>query len=253
MDKLDTIIRRPAALLLLTLSITCVMRAQEQFKGAVLSQPSKKAHTTKRPSVLRVPPKAVEANARGNTSFDDARYEDAVAAYQEALAIYPQYVDAQVNLGDAYRELKRYDEAIGAYKRAITLKPTNGDAFNGLADTYEAMGREAEATQARARADANFARANPNFVQGGVIAGKALATPAPSYPAAARAAKVSGQVQVRVLVDENGDVIRAEAISGHPLLQTAAVQAALATKFSPTLLSGQPVKVTGVIVYNFVL
>jgi TonB family protein len=229
------------------------MRAQEQFKGAVLSQPSKKAHTTKRPSVLRVPPKAVEANARGNSSFDDARYEDAVAAYQEALAIYPQYVEAQVNLGDAYRELKRYDEAIAAFKRAIALKPTDGDAFNGLGDTYEAMGRAADAAQARARADANFARANPNFVQGGVMAGKAISKPAPSYPTAARLARISGQVQVKVLVDENGDVIRAEAVSGHPLLQTAAVQAALATKFTPTTLSGRPVKVTGVITYNFVL
>lgn len=248
-----TIIRRLFVWFLLILSIAVFARAQKEFKGAVLTQPSKKAHGTKRPAVSRVPPKALEANKRGNTSFDDARYEDAVAAYQEALSIYPQYVDAQVNLGDAYRELKRYDEAIAAFKRAITLKPTNGDAFNGLADTYEAMGRATEAAQARARADANFARANPNFVLGGVIAGKAVSTPAPSYPAAAKAARVSGQVQVKVLVDENGDVIRAEAISGHPLLQNAAVTAALATKFSPTLLSGQPVKVSGVIVYNFVL
>jgi protein TonB len=47
-------------------------------------------------------------------------------------------------------------------------------------------------------------------------------------------------------------VASARAITGHPLLQQAAVQAAYGARFSPTLLSGQPVKVTGVITYNFV-
>ena len=39
---------------------------------------------------------------------------------------------------------------------------------------------------------------------------------------------------------------------GHPLLRAAAQGAAMASKFSPTKLSGQPVKVNGVIIYNFV-
>jgi protein TonB len=59
-------------------------------------------------------------------------------------------------------------------------------------------------------------------------------------------------VVVQVLIDENGNVVSAHAVSGHPLLQAAAVGAARSAKFSPTKLSGQPVKVTGVIQYNFV-
>ena len=59
-------------------------------------------------------------------------------------------------------------------------------------------------------------------------------------------------VQVQVLIDENGNVVSAHAVSGHPLLQAAAVAAARASKFTPTKLSGQPVKVNGVIIYNFV-
>jgi protein TonB len=55
-----------------------------------------------------------------------------------------------------------------------------------------------------------------------------------------------------VTVDENGNVVSAQAVSGHPLLQAAAVAAARGAKFSPTKLSGQAVKVTGVIQYNFV-
>ena len=91
-----------------------------------------------------------------------------------------------------------------------------------------------------------------NPIRGGVLNGKALALPRPEYPDIARAAHASGTVVVQVLIDENGDVISAQAVSGHPLLQAAAVGAAREAKFSPTKLSGQPVKVTGVIQYNFV-
>lgn len=86
----------------------------------------------------------------------------------------------------------------------------------------------------------------------GVLNGKATHLVQPPYPAIARAAHASGTVIVQVVIDENGNVISAHATSGHPLLQPAAVNAARGSKFSPTKLSGQPVKVSGVIVYNFV-
>ena len=58
---------------------------------------------------------------------------------------------------------------------------------------------------------------------------------------------------MKVIVDEEGKVIAAQAVSGHPLLQAAAVKAAREARFTPTLLDGKPVKVQGVITYNFVL
>jgi protein TonB len=82
--------------------------------------------------------------------------------------------------------------------------------------------------------------------------GKAISLPKPPYPAIARSARAAGTVVVQVTIDESGKVISARAISGHPLLQAAAVQAAYGARFSPTQLSGQPVKVTGTISYNFV-
>lgn len=88
-------------------------------------------------------------------------------------------------------------------------------------------------------------------ISGGVLNGKATSLPKPAYPAIARAAHASGAVNVRVLVDESGNVLTALAVSGHPLLQASAVAAARQAKFKPTLLSGQPVKVSGIIVYNF--
>lgn len=89
-------------------------------------------------------------------------------------------------------------------------------------------------------------------ISGGVLNGKAISLPKPAYPPIARAAHAAGTVVVQVLIDENGNVVSAHAVSGHPLLQAAAVGAARSAKFSPTKLSGQPVKVTGVIQYNFV-
>lgn len=88
-------------------------------------------------------------------------------------------------------------------------------------------------------------------ISGGVLNAKAISLPKPPYPPIAKAAKASGTVVVQVTVDENGNVISAHAISGHPLLQAACVAAARGAKFSPTKLAGQPVKVNGVINYNF--
>lgn len=91
------------------------------------------------------------------------------------------------------------------------------------------------------------------LVEGGVLNGKAISKPRPGYPPAAKQQRVSGTVLVQVLVDEAGRVIKAEAVCGHPLLVKEAVEAAREARFTPTLLSGQPVKVTGIITYNFVL
>ncbi|MGI9036745.1 MAG: energy transducer TonB [Pyrinomonadaceae bacterium] len=92
----------------------------------------------------------------------------------------------------------------------------------------------------------------PKKVSLGVLNGKATHLVTPPYPPAARAVHASGAVNVQVSIDTSGNVVSASAVSGHPLLRQAAEQAARQSKFSPTMLSGQPVAVSGVIVYNFV-
>ena len=89
-------------------------------------------------------------------------------------------------------------------------------------------------------------------IEGGVLNGKAISLPRPAYPAIARAAHASGTVTVQVLIDEEGNVIAAHAVDGHPLLQAVSVAAARQARFSPTLLEDEPVRVTGVIQYTFV-
>jgi TonB family protein len=88
-------------------------------------------------------------------------------------------------------------------------------------------------------------------INGGVLNSKAVRMPLPEYPAIAKAANASGAVTVEVTIDEDGNVSSANAVSGHPLLRAAAVTAARQAKFPPTKLSGQAVKVSGVLVYNF--
>ncbi len=93
----------------------------------------------------------------------------------------------------------------------------------------------------------------PAIVSKGVITGEAIELPKPAYPALAKQTGTHGSVNVQVLIDENGKVISAHAVSGHPLLCPEAVRAAYRARFSPTRLSDQPVKVSGVITYNFLL
>jgi protein TonB len=86
-----------------------------------------------------------------------------------------------------------------------------------------------------------------------VLISKALSLPQPPYPPLAKQIHAQGSVNVQILVDEQGRVISAQAVSGNPMLLLAAKEAAQRARFSPTVLNGQAVKVQGVITYNFVL
>ena len=86
---------------------------------------------------------------------------------------------------------------------------------------------------------------------GAVLQGNAIKRVQPAYPPLAKAAKVSGSVVVEVTLDEEGNVIAARAVTGHPLLKDSAVTAARGWKFKPTTLDGTAVKVIGTLTFNF--
>ena len=96
-------------------------------------------------------------------------------------------------------------------------------------------------------------KAVPKVISKGVITGEAVSLPKPAYPPLAKQMGIQGKVSVQVLIDESGKVISAKAIDGSPALIHAAQRAAFDARFKPTRLSDQPVKVSGVITYNFVL
>jgi TonB family protein len=89
-------------------------------------------------------------------------------------------------------------------------------------------------------------------IAGGVINGRALKLVQPKYPEAARKTHDSGQIKVQIVINEIGNVESAQALNGPESLKEAAVAAAWQCRFTPTLLMGQPVRVSGVIIYNFV-
>jgi TonB family protein len=124
-------------------------------------------------------------------------------------------------------------------------------------ETETRLAREAQASRSGDVQNAPDQAATPSnrrtLVSGGVLNGKAIYKPQPAYPPDARAARAAGTVTVQILIDEEGKVIEAHAVSGHPLLRDAAETAARNSRFSPTRLQGQPVKVSGVITYSFVL
>lgn len=91
----------------------------------------------------------------------------------------------------------------------------------------------------------------PAKIQLGVLNMTAKSLPRPDYPAQAKTAGAAGEVRVYVTTDGEGNVIEASATSGNALLRGAAEKAALHAKFDPVVLSGQKVKVSGVLIYNF--
>lgn len=176
-----------------------------------------------------------------------------------------------VKRGDSHFFYKNYENAVKDFTEAIKLEPTNEELYSKRSEAYQKLGKtdlsvedDMKVSQLKDEKESKDNPSNtttdkssnnrkiPKTISGGVLNGKATNLVKPPYPAAARAVRASGAVNVQVLIDESGRVVSARAVSGHPLLRLAAEQAARASKFSPTLLSGQPVNVTGVIVYNFV-
>lgn len=148
---------------------------------------------------------------------------------------------------------ERLDLAAGGEMVSLLDRRPDEAAPDTPVDVEEdADGSHGDATDASEDAETETP-SDGRVVSGGVLNGKAISKPQPPYPPAAKAARASGVVVVQVTVDETGSVISAKAVSGHPLLRAAAEAAAKQAKFSPTLLSEEPVKVSGMLTYNFVL
>lgn len=88
-------------------------------------------------------------------------------------------------------------------------------------------------------------------IDGGVLNNKALELPKPKYPEEARKAKIVGRVTVKILIDEKGNIVSAEAVDGPEILRASALEAARRARFTLTLIGTRPVKVSGVLTYDF--
>jgi TonB family protein len=222
---------------------------------------------------------------RGKAYFDKGDYARAIADFSTLIQLDPNHAEAYLNRGSAYGQKDDLDRAIADFDRAIQLNPRLKTAHYNRGLAYKLKGDED-----RARAD--FDKEEQLFPSATSITGnqnnaanqetfppaekterellpvrgsdvdqasglpllnqRALKLVKPSYPALAKMGRASGTVVVEVLIDEEGKVISAHAISGHPLLWGVSVEAAKNSLFSPLTISGTRVKVSGVIQYSFV-
>lgn len=154
---------------------------------------------------------------------------------------------------------------VAAKKTAVVVPPSGASAgragFVGtpiggqanVAANLNATGAPAVKIEDEAPSSAPKPKAPVKPISGGILNGKATSLPMPVYPEMAKRTRATGLVSVEVVIDVTGKVISAKAVSGPSLLHGAAENAARQARFSPTLLSGQPVKVSGTISYNFSL
>jgi tetratricopeptide (TPR) repeat protein len=84
----------------------------------------------------------------GNILFADRRYENAIAAYDKALAIKPDEPDAWNNRGNALYQIGRTEEAIASYDKALAIKPDDHEAWNNRGNALLQIGRTEEAIAA---------------------------------------------------------------------------------------------------------
>lgn len=122
---------------------------------------------------------------------------------------------------------------------------------NECADANDTQPRSLAPEQERPGASFCFSAAD--LTCPGCKRGKEISAPQPCYPAIARAARVSGQVTVEIVIDESGEVVWARVVKGHPLLHLAALKAARQRTFEPYTCSGRALKVVELVVYDFKL
>lgn len=220
-------------------------------------------------------------NQLGTVSTKLRDYESARKQFKRALEIREKIYGSDndlvaqslLNLGQAYLVQQEYKKAEPLLQRAIEISERVGkendeitiQCLDRLATLFVMNDRGEDAVAALLRADkiknpkaadskesSSEDSAIPKPVKGGVLNGRAIYLPKPSYPMEARGRGASGTVSVQVTIGETGKVIEAKAISGTQVFHNSAVEAARQARFLPTIFQGRAVKVTGTINYGFV-
>lgn len=199
------------------------LRKGESGSGDIITNQTKSiARRRTRPakaksaSVAATPNSASDYVTQSSELFDKGNYEAAVKTLEQAIRVDPQYEQAYYALSDAYLKLNNENKSLEVEQQGLQI-----------------------------------ARSKRRLISGGFMNSKALNFQVPEKPPIARVARTAGKVTVAVFVGEDGNVISARAVEGHPLLRSAAVQAAISVKFEPLNVSGVPVKVVGILEYEF--
>jgi TonB family protein len=153
-------------------------------------------------------------------------------------------------------KVEKYDLAVSFKKDAeqITNSGFNtGIYFPGLSVYERCLYQNVGGDTDVCKEDKDKQRPKETIINAGMLNGKATSLPYAEYPEKAKEKRLSGLVKIKILVDVDGKVISAEGVEGHSEFFESAIKAAKKAKFKPTTLSGEHVKITGVLVYSFVL
>jgi tetratricopeptide (TPR) repeat protein len=206
---------------------------------------------------------ALNYYALGQASETEKAFQRALAVRKKALGVNSTAVAHSLyNLAEFYQFQGQYTQAEPLYEQLIEIRTevkASSDKLVEALDRYACLLRKQkrrdEAEQVEAR---SFSIQTPDYnqpgaqVAGGIVNGKALNLVQPYYPAEAISSRATGKVTVRITISGTGSVLRACAIEGPPVFYKQSESAAMRSKFSTTLLSGKPVRVNGLIIYNFV-
>ncbi len=196
--------------------------------------------------------------------FEIGKSEKVETAYLESTklaerlfgAVSLELAHALILLGDFYRYTSEFKKAELVYERILSIreKLNSSEGASALHEVFvryacvlRKRGKEQEALSVESKGSETARRVSQDQVLNGV----AISLPAPVYTFEARTARASGVVIVKVVIDETGRVVFACATKGHRELVQSSENAAYQAKFSPTKVSGQPTRVTGVITYNY--
>ncbi len=193
----------------------------------------------------------------------EALFKRAVAIREKQGADHAGVAEPLLNLATFYQKIGRSATSLTIYRRVIAVQEKHfGPEGQPLVATLEQCAcvlrqnkKLTEASKMEQRAALIERKAKPDFfpVTGGVLQGQAIHKEDPPYPPAARAERLSGSVIIKVEIDETGVVTDAKILCGADLLAAASREAALKWRFAPTTLDGKPVKVIGVLTFNFTL
>lgn len=206
--------------------------------------------------------------SRGRAHSNKKNYDLAIGDYNKVIEINPNDATAYFNRGESYEKKGNAAQAIGDYQKVIELDKNNESAkiiLKRLQDEQakieQAKAEQLKAEQSKieeakkqeaAKLQAQKTPVIPKSVEVGALNSLATKLAQPVYPMTAQTLNLQGKVTVQVELDEEGKVISAKAVNGHQFLRSAAEEAVRRSKFKPSMVSGQAVKTTGVIIYNFI-
>ena len=218
----------------------------------------------------RTDPRVVESLGHaGNLYLATRDYDKAIKTYERLLVIQEeqlgpeniQVADTLYGMGESYRLRRNYDLALSAYKRSLMIygreSGVKAPAFERASIGMRCLAYESKSADTSEELEAirkQFAPPGEQPRVKSLLNGKALSLPRPEYPMGVLGPRASGTITVFVEINEEGKVTSARDVCyGPPDLTAATLKAVLKARFTPTILDGKPIKVTGFIQYNFVV